>query len=109
MTAAEQFVYRILTTQQWQRLQKWGLFSGSPHDIRDGFVHLSTGPQVAGTLEKHYHHQTDLVILEMSPADFGELLKWESSRGGQLFPHLYGSLPSKSVRRVIPLADWDGR
>jgi len=93
-----ELVYKILTRQQWEKLQKTREFSGSPDDLRDGFVHLSTLEQLPGTLAKHFAGQTDLVLVEVRVRALGSALRWEPSRGGALFPHLYGVLRLADVQ-----------
>jgi uncharacterized protein (DUF952 family) len=95
---ADKTVYKICAASDWGAAQAAGLLDGSPDDKRDGFIHLSAKDQVMGTLEKHFRDRTDLVILAV---DTGRLpagaLKWEASRDGALFPHLYGKLPISAV------------
>lgn len=71
-----------------------GAFAGSRDDLRDGFVHLSAGHQLAGTLAKYFRNQDDLLLIAFRSSDLGPGLKFEPSRGGELFPHLYGPLPT---------------
>jgi len=102
-------IYKILTTEQWTETQSLGHFSGSPADLRDGFIHFSTAEQVAGTLQKHFFGQTGLLLAEVDPAQLADSLKWEPSRNDQLFPHLYSNLPLESVTsiREVVAADWE--
>lgn len=86
-------VFKILPAQLWQDAVRSGAFTGSADDIRDGFIHLSTADQVPGTLAKYFREQPDLLIIAFASRDFGPLLKWEPSRGGELFPHIYGNIP----------------
>ncbi len=79
-------------------------YDGSAHDRRDGFIHFSTAAQLPGTLEKHYAGQSDLLLIAVEEGDLGPALKFELSRGGDLFPHLYGPLPLAAVRWVRPIA-----
>ena len=103
-------IYRILSQQAWERAQADGTFAGSEHDVRDGFIHFSTAEQVAETAAKHYAGRADLVLLWVDAEQLGEALRWEPSRGGALFPHLYGALAVAAVTRVaaLPLSA-DGR
>ena len=94
------WIYKIFTAQQWQVFEKTGEFVGAPIDLQDGFVHLSDAQQVSGTLARHFAGQTDLFIAAFDPADLGDTLKWEVSRGGALFPHLYGPLVLTGQREV---------
>jgi len=80
-----------------------GELAPSKDDKRDGFIHLSAAHQLAGTLAKHFKEQTDLVLIELDAAALGESLRWEPSRGNDLFPHQYGALQTSAVRSVFPL------
>ena len=79
------------------------MFTGSPVDIRDGFIHFSTATQVAETAARHFANERDLVLVAVDADALGRSLKWEPSRGGALFPHLYGPLPISAVRWTRPL------
>jgi uncharacterized protein (DUF952 family) len=94
-------IYKILRPLEWTQAQADGVYSGSPDDLRDGFIHFSTAEQVKGTLERHFAGERDLVVLEIDSAVLGDELKWEASRGGALFPHLYGELPLTAVLRQL--------
>ncbi|RYZ05227.1 MAG: DUF952 domain-containing protein [Myxococcales bacterium] len=98
------FVYRLLSIAAWQRAQSEGHFLGSEHDERDGFIHLSTAEQVAETAARHYARQPSLLLLWVKTAELGASLRFEPSRGGALFPHLYGPLPVSAVERAEPLS-----
>jgi uncharacterized protein (DUF952 family) len=89
--------YKILTAQQWQQFQTDGVFHGAPIDIADGYIHLSTAGQTDETLAKHFAGQSGLVIAQIDLNLLGDAVKWEVSRGGALFPHVYGSLPVEAV------------
>lgn len=89
--------FKILTAEQWARFQRDGLFHGAPVDIADGYIHMSTSDQLAGTMTKHFAGQANLTIAEIDLSQFGDELKWEVSRGGALFPHLYAPLPMAAV------------
>jgi uncharacterized protein (DUF952 family) len=97
---APQFVFKICRASEWLALQEQREWWGSPNDVRDGFIHLSTLAQVAGTLAKHFAGEADLVLLRISSAELGERLRWEPSRDGELFPHLYAPLTSSKVTEV---------
>ena len=86
-----------------QEARARGRFEGSADDARDGFIHLSAGHQVPGTLERYFAGQRDLVLLAVDPDRLGEGLRWEPSRGGELFPHLYGPLDLDHVISVEAL------
>ena len=94
--------YKILTSDQWAQFQADGVFHGAPVDLADGYIHLSAADQVAGTLDKHFSGQTALVIAEVDLAVLGDSIKWEASRGGALFPHIYGPLPMAAVTGTTP-------
>jgi uncharacterized protein (DUF952 family) len=98
-------IYKICTTAAWQAAEQAGLYRGSPLDARDGFIHFSTAAQVAETAAKHFAEQTGLMLVAVDDVALGAALKWESSRGGDLFPHLYGALPLAAVRWARPLPD----
>jgi uncharacterized protein (DUF952 family) len=102
MTAI-QTVYRLLPAALWQQAERDGRFLGSEHDSRDGFIHFSTAEQVAETAARHYAGQAGLLLLRVSVAALGPALRFEPSRGGALFPHLYAALPVTAVTRVEPL------
>jgi uncharacterized protein (DUF952 family) len=89
--------FKILTADQWAQFTADGAFAGAPIDISDGYIHMSTADQVAETLAKHFAGQDGLVIAEIDISGFGDALKWEVSRGGALFPHLYTPLPLEAV------------
>jgi uncharacterized protein (DUF952 family) len=96
-------IYRLLDASVWNAAQRSGSFAGTEHDVRDGFIHFSTAGQVAETAARHYAGRQDLVLLQVSAEKLGPALRWEPSRGGALFPHLYGDLPVAAVERVDPL------
>lgn len=96
-------IYKILADAAYDAAKSEGRFLGTSDDLRDGFIHFSGGHQVAGTLAKHYAGQEDLVLLSVDPDRLGEALKWEESRGGDLFPHLYASLALDAVVAETPL------
>lgn len=94
--------FKILTAEQWAGFSRDGVFDGAPVDLADGYIHLSTADQVQGTLDKHFAGQDGLVIAEVDLSSFGDALKWEVSRGGALFPHLYAPLPLSAVVATRP-------
>lgn len=103
-------VYKIVPQQLWQQAGQSGQFPGAPVDHRDGFIHLSAADQLRETAAKHFAGQQDLLLVEVDAEDLGAALRWEVSRGGALFPHLYGSLPVSKARRVVSLPlDGEGR
>ena len=93
-------IYKILKRSEWLTAQASGHFTGSEVDARDGYIHFSTAEQAQETARKHFHNQVDLVVLAMEAADLGPKLKWEPSRGGALFPHLYEPLDVRHVREA---------
>ena len=90
-------------TAEWTAAQVAGCYEGSSQDKADGFIHFSTAAQIAGSAAKHRAGQGDLVLIEVDCACLGDSLRWEPSRDGQLFPHVYGGLNLACVRRVAPL------
>jgi uncharacterized protein (DUF952 family) len=96
-------IYKILPSAMWEKAKKDGAFRGSEVDLRDGFIHFSTASQAVETAAKHFAGQRDLVLLYVDTALLGVGLKWEPSRGGALFPHLYGDLALGAVTKTEPL------
>jgi uncharacterized protein (DUF952 family) len=95
--------YKICSESLWRDAGRAGVFLGSAHDLRDGFIHFSDAHQVRETAAKIFAGQTDLVVLTIDTEALGPALIWEPSRGGDLFPHLYGPLPLAAVLQVDPL------
>lgn len=93
-------IYKICSRRDWQAALDAGYYAGSADDERDGFIHFSTAGQLAGTAEKHFRGQGDLVLVAVKASALGGDLKWEASRGGALFPHLYGRLNVTAARLV---------
>ena len=96
-------VYKILPAAEWAEAQARGVFEGSPLDLADGFIHLSDETQAAQTLRLHFAGQADLVQVGFDAGALGPALKWEPSRGGALFPHLYGPLRADLAVSVEPV------
>lgn len=96
-------VYKILRQGEWQALRDGGRFDGSPDDVRDGYVHLSTGAQVPGTLQRHFLREEGLWLIEIEEAVLGPDVRWEQARDGQRFPHLYRALERGDVERAEPI------
>jgi uncharacterized protein (DUF952 family) len=96
-------IYKIAPRALWQEAQAQGVFTGAPVDEADGFIHFSTAEQAPETAAKHFAGQDDLVLIAVDADALGGALKYEVSRGGALFPHLYGVLTSAAVRWVAPL------
>lgn len=95
-------IYKILTDDQWRNLEQLGEIPGAPVDIADGFVHFSTADQVAETLSKHFAGLSGLWLLTYDTVAM-DALKWEPSRGGALFPHLYAPLSTEGLIDAISL------
>ncbi|WP_371227157.1 DUF952 domain-containing protein [Roseovarius sp. 2305UL8-3] len=91
-------IYKIFRGPEWAELQAQGTTSGAPIDVADGFIHFSTPAQVAETAAKHFAGVEGLMLAAIEADDLGEALKWEKSRGGDLFPHLYRDLKLSEVR-----------
>ncbi len=103
-------IYKILPRDMWGAAVSAGVFSGSAVDIADGFIHFSTETQARETAAKHFAGVRDLVLVAVPEAALGGAIKWEPSRGGDLFPHLYGPLPVATVSWAKPLPiDTGGR
>lgn len=100
---ATQRVFKITTRAAWEAACDLGTLPASDDDRRDGFIHLSSPHQIAGTLAKHFKDQADLVLIEFDTEMLGNDLRWERSRGGDLFPHLYASLPTAAARAAHSL------
>jgi uncharacterized protein (DUF952 family) len=103
-------IYKICEGEAWRAAEATGAFRGSDVDQRDGFIHFSTAAQAAETAAKHFAGQHGLVLVAVDGDALGPALKWERSRGNDLFPHLYAALPLSAVRWARPLPDEvDGR
>ena len=98
-------VYKIFTRAQWEGALATGTFKGAPVDLADGFIHFSTAEQVEETVAKHFHGQKDLLLVCFDGKQFGDKLKWEVSRGGDRFPHLYDVLNVNLAEKIIELQD----
>jgi uncharacterized protein (DUF952 family) len=101
-------IYKLLTRAQWGATQEEGVYRGSAHDKRDGFIHFSTAAQLAETAQKHFPGVADLVLLAVDVRCLlDKSLRFEPSRGGDLFPHLYAPLPISAVKSLtaVPLAE----
>jgi len=103
-------IYKICEQAAWQEAERLGVYRGSAVDHRDGFIHFSTAAQLGETAARHFAGQSDLMLVAVDGGALAAALKWEASRGGALFPHLYGTLPVAAVRWARPLPDEiDGR
>jgi len=98
-----QFIYKITPQAPWREAEANGRFTGAPIDVADGYIHFSTAEQVRETAAKHFSGQADLLLVAIDGASLGDALKYEVSRGGALFPHLYGALELNAVKWVRPL------
>ncbi|MEQ8370504.1 MAG: DUF952 domain-containing protein [Alphaproteobacteria bacterium] len=96
-------IYHLARAAEWRAAQASGVYDGSAEDRADGFLHFSTAAQIEESAARHRAGEADLVLLQVDGAAAGDALKWEASRGGALFPHLYGSLPVAMVHRAEPL------
>jgi len=96
-------IYKIAPAKLWHEAEAQGAFKGSPVDIADGFIHFSTAEQTRETAARHFAGQDDLLLAAIDPERLGPALRYEPSRGGALFPHLYAALPMTAVLWVKPL------
>lgn len=96
-------IYHMCKRAEWEAARISGHYSGSSQDREDGFIHFSGPDQIIESAAKHRAGQSDLVIIEVDVSALGADLRWEESRGGRLFPHLYGKLSVTAVRRVAEL------
>lgn len=94
--------YKVLTAEQMAALET-GVFTGAPVDLADGYIHLSTAAQLTETVDKHFAGQSDLWVAAVDLSALGDAIKWEESRGGALFPHIYAPLPLSAVVAYSPL------
>ena len=103
-------IYHMCKREEWLEAEATGSYGGSSQDKADGFIHFSTGEQIVESAAKHRTGQTGLLLLAVDPEVLGDALKWETSRGGAEFPHLYGDLPISAAVRVdeLPLGP-DGK
>ena len=90
-------IYKLLSRDEWAHALALGRFEGSEVDRADGFIHFSAGPQAQETAARWFSGCGDLMLLSVEAGELGEALKWEASRGGDLFPHLYAPLPVSAV------------
>jgi uncharacterized protein (DUF952 family) len=96
-------IYKICPASAWREAERRGMYRGSADDVRDGFIHFSIASQVAGTARKHFFGQSGLFLIAVDADALGDALRWEPSRDGQLFPHLYGELDLGAVIGVHDL------
>lgn len=93
----DQYIYKVLTLDQWAEFQSKKVFTGSAVDLKDGFIHMSCGPQLKETMDKWYSEYAQVAILKISAEKIAKHLKYEISRGGAEFPHLFAELPIAAV------------
>ena len=100
-------IYHLARESGWRDAERAGRYEGTREDRADGFLHFSTGSQIAESAARHRKGETDIVLVAVEADSLGDALRWEPARGGELFPHLYGSLPLESVlwSRPLPLGD----
>lgn len=104
----DMLVYKIFRAGEWAQLDRDGATAGAPVDLAEGFIHLSTADQLAATAAKHFHAEDGLTLAAIAADTLGPDLKWEPSRGGALFPHLYRALRRDDVAWTAPLPWRDG-
>ncbi|WP_026379844.1 DUF952 domain-containing protein [Afifella pfennigii] len=98
-----ELIFKIAPKALWREAEAEGVFRGAPVDEKDGFIHFSTAEQVAETARKHFAGQEELLLIAVRTAPLGERLRWEPSRGGALFPHLYAPMPLSALAWVEEL------
>lgn len=107
--ATQRLVFKIVSSPEWASAVSRGRYDGSADDARDGYIHLSAAHQLAGTAAKYFRGGKDLLVVAFDAEALAPALKWEPSRGGELFPHYYGALPTGQSLWTRPLAlDADG-
>jgi uncharacterized protein (DUF952 family) len=107
VSGGERVAYKVLTGEQLAEWRSAGVFKGAPVDLADGYVHLSSADQLTETVRKHFAGQEGLWVCTIDIEALGDAVKWEPSRGGQLFPHVYAPLPLSSALAIEPL-EWVG-
>ncbi len=100
-------IFKIVDGDEWAKAQALGLFKGAAVDLSDGYIHFSTAQQVRETAARHFAGRENLLLVAFEANQLGEALKWEVSRGGALFPHLYAALDPKQALWAKPLP-WTG-
>jgi uncharacterized protein (DUF952 family) len=96
----DRYIYKALTPQQWAEFQTHAIFTGSPVDLADGYIHMSCAAQLKATLDKWYAELTEVILLQIEASVIAADLKYEVSRGGAEFPHLFADLPMTAVGQV---------
>ncbi|MEM7427884.1 MAG: DUF952 domain-containing protein [Pseudomonadota bacterium] len=102
-------IFKVCPVSSWETAERSGIYTGAPVDLQDGFIHFSTAGQLGETVAKHFAGEDNLLVVAVPAEVLGEALKWEPSRGGDLFPHLYGSLQTEHAAWTKPLPFVDGR
>lgn len=98
-----ELVYKVVSRDDWDVAQRDGVYRGAPIDVTDGFIHLSAANQLVETVARHFSGQHNLLLVAIEAKQLGDALRWEPSRGGKLFPHLYGELPLTAVLSAVEL------
>jgi uncharacterized protein (DUF952 family) len=101
--AMPSLIYKICPAPLWRAAEAAGVFAGAPVDLADGYIHFSTAEQLRETAFRHFGGEPDLLLISVDAEQLGAALRYEASRGGALFPHLYGPLPLAAIVRVAPL------
>lgn len=96
-------IFKVVSRQLWAEAEQANIFRGAAIDVQDGFIHFSAASQVVETVARHFAGQVDLLLIEVDARRLGKELRWEVSRGGDRFPHLYGDMPLDSVLSVAEL------
>lgn len=105
----DRYIYKVLTPAQWAKFQDQGQFMGSPVDLADGFVHMSCASQLKETMDKWYADQQRVFILQIESSQIEADLKYEVSRGGAEFPHLFAAFPLTAVGKIWDVSPDAGR
>lgn len=100
--------YKIIDVAEWEAALATGAYAGSAVDTADGYIHMSSVDQLGETARKHYAGRTGLMLLTVDLRALGETLVWEPSRGGAMFPHIYGELPVAAVVEATPFTAPEG-
>jgi uncharacterized protein (DUF952 family) len=105
-----ELIFKLFRNQEWRTAKSAGVFAGSSDDLRDGFLHFSTASQVRTTYDRYFSHEHNPILAAVDARALGEALKWEISRGGETFPHLYRALNVSEVHSACEIArDTNGR
>lgn len=99
----DQIAYKVMSEAELQQMQRDRVFRGSPVDVADGYIHLSCASQLAATLDRHFAGVAGLMLVAVDLSRLGDRVRWESARGGELFPHIYGDLSIESVVAIGPV------